>query len=264
VRSARSGATRCSWRSQAARREEDARERERAFYDAQAATRSPTAPDAYDAALLDALGPVEGASVLELGCGAGDLSLELLRRGARLTAVDISPGMVELARSRAEAEAASAKGPVATFLVAPAEDTSLPGGSFDLAVGKGVLHHVDVKAAAREVHRLLRPGGRAAFFENQDRNPVLRAARRRLWGAPSLNWVGTRDEHALTRADFDALAATFGSLELSYPSFYFFEALSRAMGHRLHGPLRGLDAFAWRRLPAVRRWSWHVLVVLER
>jgi SAM-dependent methyltransferase len=205
--------------------------------------------------VLDALGPVRGASVLEIGCGTGDLSLQLLRRGARLTALDLSPGMVELARSRA---------PEATFLVAPAEETSLPGESFDLVVGKAVLHHVDVPAAAAEIRRVLRPGGRAVFFENQDRNPLLRLARRRLWGSPRLHWVGTRDEHALTSADFDSLRRVFGSVELSYPSFYFFEALSRALGHRLHRPLAGLDALVWRALPPARRWSWHVLVSAKR
>jgi SAM-dependent methyltransferase len=194
--------------------------------------------------------------VLELGCGAGDLSLQLLRRGARLTALDLSPRMVELARSRAE-------GFEASFLVAPAEDTSLPSGSFDLVVGKAVLHHVDVPAAAAEVHRLLRPGGRAVFFENQDRNPLLRVARRRLWGKPHLHWVGTKDEHALTSADFAALRSVFASVELTYPSFYFFEALSRVLGHRLHGPLSRMDRLVWRTVPPARPWSWHVLLVLK-
>jgi SAM-dependent methyltransferase len=198
---------------------------------------------------------VEGASVLELGCGAGELSLQLLGRGARLTALDLSPGMVELARTRA---------PGGTFLVAPAEATGLPDASFDLVVGKAVLHHVHVAAAAAEVRRVLRPGGRAAFFENQDRNPLLRVARRRLWGSPRLNWVGTRDEHALSSADFDALRRTFASVELSYPSLYFFEALSRALGHRLYRPLSGLDAIVGRALPPARRWSWHVLVSCRR
>jgi ubiquinone/menaquinone biosynthesis C-methylase UbiE len=207
--------------------------------------------------LLDALGAVDGASVLELGCGGGDLSLELLRRGARLTALDISPRMVELARSRAGDA-------TATFLVAPAEDTSLPAESFDLVVGKWVLHHVDVGAAAREIRRVLRPGGRGAFFENQDRNPLLRIARGKLWGSRGLSWVGTQDEHPLTRADIELLAETFDSVDLSYPSFYFFEALSRALGHRLHGPFSRLDALVWRRLPLVRRWSWHVLVSCKR
>ena len=230
------------------------RERERAFYDAEAAARAPGAPDRYDAALLDALGPLDGASVLELGCGAGDLSVELLRCGARLTAIDISPGMVELARSRAGG---------ASFVVAPAEETGLPAASFDLVAGKWVLHHVDVAAAAREVQRLLRPGGRAVFFENQDRNPLLRLARRGLWGSRRLNWVGTQDENPLTRADFDTLARTFDRVDLAYPSFYFFEALSRALGHRMHGPLRGADSLIGR-LPPARRWSWHVLVSCRR
>ena len=190
--------------------------------------------------------------MVELGCGAGDLSFELVRRGARLTALDVSPRMVELARQRA---------PEARFLVAPAEDTGLPDASFDRVVGKWVLHHVDVEAAARETRRLLRPGGRAVFFENQDRNALLRVARRRLWGARGLEWVGTRDEQALTRDNLRMLTRTFDAVELSYPSFYFFEALSRALGHRAHRSLRRLDAIVWRRLPPARRWSWHVLIV---
>jgi SAM-dependent methyltransferase len=163
--------------------------------------------------------------------------------------------MVEMARSRA---------PGGTFLVATAESTGLPDEAFDLVAGKAVLHHLDVAPAAREIRRVLRPGGRAVFFENQDRNPLLRLARRRLWGSQRLHWVGTEDERPLTRADFATLERTFGSVELHYPNLYFFEALSRAFGHRLHGPLRGLDALVWRRLPAARPWSWHVLVSVER
>jgi ubiquinone/menaquinone biosynthesis C-methylase UbiE len=198
---------------------------------------------------------VAGRRVLELGCGAGDLSVQLSRGGAHLTALDVSQGMVELARSRA---------PEARFVVAAAEDTGLPDATFDLAVGKWVLHHVDVAATAAEVRRVLRPGGRAVFFENQDRNPLLRLARGRLWGARRLHWVGTPDERPLTAADFAALRRTFETVELAYPSFYFFEALSRALGHRAHRPLSRLDGLVWRRLPAARPWSWHVLVTAHR
>jgi SAM-dependent methyltransferase len=165
--------------------------------------------------------------------------------------------MVERARSRAQ-------GLDAKFVVGPAEETGLPDASFDLVVGKWVLHHLDVADAAAEVHRLLRPGGRAVFFENQDRNPLLRLARRGLWGIRRLNWVGTEDERALTQADFDLLRNSLQSVRLEYPSMYFFEALSRALGHRLHRPLSALDGFVGRRLPFARRWSWHVLVSCRR
>ena len=224
------------------------------------AERPPAAPDAYDTALLAALGPVDGLRVLELGCGAGDLSLELLRRGAQLTALDLSPAMAELAAARARRFRPDIPG---RFVSAAAEDTGLPAGSFDRVVGRWVLHHVDVPRAARELRRLLAPGGRAAFFENQERNPLLRLARRRLWGAGRLHWVGTLDEHPLGAADLATLRGAFAGVELSYPSFYFFEAASRALGHRLHGPASAADRFVWRRLPALRPWSWHVLVVLE-
>jgi SAM-dependent methyltransferase len=197
--------------------------------------------------------------VLELGCGRGDLSLELLREGAELVALDVSPAMVELARGRAERFRPDAE---ASFAVAPAEDTGLEADSFDLVVGKWILHHADVARTAREVARVLRPGGRAAFFENQERNPLLRGARRAVWRLPGLHAVGTADERPLGERELDELLDVFGGVALEYPSFYFFEALSRALGHRLHDPLAALDRAVWRRLPAARPYGYHVLLVV--
>lgn len=229
----------------------DVQRREREFYDRQAVTVAPRGPDEYDRALLDALGPLEGLRVLELGCGRGDLTVELVGRGAEVAAVDVSPGMVAVARERV---------PEATFVAAPVEDTGLEAGSFDRVVGKWILHHADVPAAAREIARLLGPDGRAAFFENQDRNPLLRLARHALWRISRRATVGTPDERPLSQADFDELLEVFGRLELAYPSFYLFEALSRALGHRAHPPLRALDGMIWRRLPAARPYGYHVLL----
>jgi SAM-dependent methyltransferase len=241
-------------------------DRERAFYDARTARTDPAElppgePHTFELSLLDALGPVEGLRVLELGCGTGDLSLELLRRGALLTALDLSPASVELTSERA---ARFRAGSDLRAVVAPVENTGLEDGAFERVVGKWILHHVDVERAAREIHRLLGPGGHAAFFENQDRNPVLRFARRRLAQLPGVHQVGTRDEHPLTREDYSLLASTFDWMELRYPNLYFLEALGRALGHRAMGPLERADAAIWRRVPRLRRYSWHVLVLLGR
>ena len=71
---------------------DDVRRRERAFYDREAAERAPAEPprppDDYDRSLIAALQPLEGRRVLELGCGRGDLTLQLLDAGAEVTAVD--------------------------------------------------------------------------------------------------------------------------------------------------------------------------------
>jgi SAM-dependent methyltransferase len=248
------------------RPEDPVHSRERGFYDTQAASLRagrlpPRSPDEYERALLDALGPVAGLRVLEVGCGTGDIALELLARGAEVTALDLSPRMVELARARA---ARFRSDGAARFAAAPLEHTGLESGAFDRVVGKWILHHADVPAAARELARVLRPGGLAVFFENQDRNPLLRFARRRLLGVPGLLRVGTPDERPLGEDDLRALLDAFGDLELEYPSFYALEALSRALGHRAHRPLRALDGLVWRRLPRLRPYSYHVLVKLRR
>ena len=234
--------------------------RERAFYDEQAAglrtAEITRAPDPYELPLLAALGDVAGLSVLEVGCGAGELSAELVRRGARLTALDLSPAMVDLARERVNGDA--------RFLAASLEQTGLEAGSFDRVVGKWILHHADVPEAAAEVHRLLKPGGVGVFFENQERNPALRLARRRALDLPGVQRVGTEDEHPLSRGDFALLRGLFESVDLSYPNLYLFEALSRALGHRGHRPLQRLDAWLWRRVPRLRPYSWHVLITLGK
>lgn len=239
--------------------------RERAFYDARAREEGPLAPpplpDPFERSLLDALGPVNGMRVLELGCGTGDLSLELLRRGARLSALDLSPASVEVLRERAGRFLPDAP---LELVVAAAEDTGLEAGAFDRVVGKWILHHADVAGVGREVERVLRPGGRGAFFENQDRNRLLRFARRRLMGAPGVERVGTADERPLSGADVEELRQRFAALRLEYPSMYCFEALGRALGHRAILPLRRLDAAVWRRMPALRPYSYHVLVTVSK
>jgi ubiquinone/menaquinone biosynthesis C-methylase UbiE len=106
------------------------------------------------------VGPAAGRA-LEVGVGTG-LTLPHYRQAAEVVGIDPEPAMLERARARA----AEAKVPV-TLEVGPAEVLPFPAGSFDTAVASLVLCTVDdPRAAARELRRVLRPGGELRFLEH--------------------------------------------------------------------------------------------------
>jgi ubiquinone/menaquinone biosynthesis C-methylase UbiE len=115
--------------------------------------------------LVKALGGLKGRSfgdALEIGSGTGYFSLNLVQLGVieRLTATDISPGMLKRLANTAEALGLDGVTTVETEAeVLPFED-----GSFDLVFGHAVLHHIpDLDKAFAEFRRVLRPGGMIAF-----------------------------------------------------------------------------------------------------
>ena len=91
-----------------------------------------------------------GESILDLGCGDGQLTQRLLAAGARVTGLDLSPEMLEAARARGvDAREGSAE-------ALPFADRS-----FDAVFSNAVLHWVrNQKAMMTEVRRVLKPGGR--------------------------------------------------------------------------------------------------------
>ncbi|MFB7629843.1 class I SAM-dependent methyltransferase [Streptomyces sp. NPDC056149] len=105
-------------------------------------------------AMLSLAGDVAGRRILDAGCGSGPLLAALRDRGALVTGIDSSAGMVELARRRLGADAA--------LHVADLSDP-LPftNGAFDAVLASLVLHYLeDWGPTLAEMRRVLRPGGR--------------------------------------------------------------------------------------------------------
>lgn len=108
-------------------------------------------------AVMRLLGDVAGLAVLDAGCGNGSVSRLLARRGARVTGVDLSPTLIERARTR---EAADPLG-IAYHAADAATLAFLPDGSFDRVVASMVLMDMEDPAGMfREAARLLRASGR--------------------------------------------------------------------------------------------------------
>ncbi len=99
-----------------------------------------------------------GQRILDLGSGTGSLARGFGRRGALVTALDISEAMLAEARTLAAAE-----GLAIETRCASADATGLPDRAFDAVSAGQCWHWFDRAAAAREVRRLLRPAGRLAI-----------------------------------------------------------------------------------------------------
>jgi ubiquinone/menaquinone biosynthesis C-methylase UbiE len=110
---------------------------------------------------LDGLDGERFPDALEIGSGTGYFSLNLLQIGTieRLTATDISPGMLQRLAATAES-----LGLEVETVRTEAEQLPFADESFDLVFGHAVLHHIpDVDRAFAEFRRVLRPGGAIAF-----------------------------------------------------------------------------------------------------
>jgi SAM-dependent methyltransferase len=155
---------------------------------------------------FDRLGQVAGEPTLDFGCGHGMAAVVLARRGACVTAFDLSPGYLAETRRRARANEVSV-----SCVQAEGERLPFADASFSRIWGNAVLHHLDMQVAAGELRRVLRPGGVAVFCEPWGENPVLRWARRRL---PYPGKERTSDEEPLRWRDLAPLRAAFPALEV--------------------------------------------------
>jgi ubiquinone/menaquinone biosynthesis C-methylase UbiE len=169
--------------------------------------------------LAKALGEgVEGLhfpDALEIGSGTGYFSLNLLQMGTieRLTATDISPGMLRRLASTAES-----LGLEVDTVATEAEELPFDDESFDLVFGHAVLHHIpDLDRAFAEFRRVLRPGGAIAFCGEPSRYGDRLAAlpkRAGLLAAPAWRRLVGARERAVAESDLSHGHALEGEVDV--------------------------------------------------
>jgi len=139
--------------------------------DVRAAFEASTAPE--NRFIMQRLGDLRGKRVLDLGSGAGEAAVYFALQGAEVVAADISPGMIEVS-----ARLAGMHDVTITGHVLNAMSPELPEESFDIVYAANLLHHTDPAHTLGVMHRLLRPGGKACFWDPLKHNPVINVYRR--------------------------------------------------------------------------------------
>lgn len=242
---------------------------ERRFHDLQAAHRARALqPHEYrfdDAAYLrhetwiepafDKLGDVKGKHVLDLGCGHGMASVVLARRGALVTACDLSFGYLREARTRAERNGVAVR-----FAICDGERLPFADGSFDRIWGNAILHHLDLGRAAEEIERVLAPGGVAVFCEPWGGNRWLGWARQRL---PYPGKNRTDGEMPWRPSDLRQLCTVFPDLQAR--GYQLLSMLGRLVRQgRVVSMLGWCDDILLGQLPSWQRYCRYVVVTLPK
>ncbi len=102
-----------------------------------------------------------GGRILEVGCGTGQATLPLARRGYEILCVELGENLAAVARGHLTAY------PSVEVLTGPFETTPLPEGTFNLLVSATAFHWLDPAIAYPKAARVLKPGGTLALFWNE-------------------------------------------------------------------------------------------------
>lgn len=225
--------------------------------------------------ILRQLGDVRGKYLLDLGCGAGENSVYFSQLGARCVASDYSPGMVDVALKLAERNGVPVEGRVINAM-----DIDFPDNTFDIVYASNLLHHIpNPEITIREIHRVLKPGGKMCFWDPLKHNPVINVYRKMA------TEVRTEDETPLdinivkyvrslySKTDYD----TFWIATLwIFLQFYLIEKVNPNKERYwkkiiieqdrlapMYRRLERLDKFL-KKLPLMKRMAWNIAIVATK
>lgn len=220
-------------------------------------------PPAFDTVVdcgFDFLHLQANERILDMGCGEGKEVLALAQCNLCVIAIDLSFAQLQRVRSLIFSQYPAAN---VHFVQANAEQLPFVANSFRVVYGKAILHHLDLAYSARQLSKLLLPGGRASFAEPMAHHPLIALGR---WLTPSMR---TQDEHPLTAVELDQFTALFAQADVHNffflaPLSYIFRLLrSETLFVWAHQWLQKIDGRLFRHSAFVRRHAWYKVVNLQ-
>jgi len=205
------------------------------------------------------LGDVNGKRILDIGSGHGNCALNLAKRGAIVTSIDISPELIDGCKRRAANNGLSVD-----FRVMNACELQFSEETFDSIVGFRTAHHLpDLKQFCLEAYRVLKKGGFIILVEPQKYNPFVEFGRRFIRNKETDR---TPTEHPLVSKDIHLLKNIFGNLEKK--EFHFLDVSSEFFKVIINLPLvycistrllKFFDDVLWH-IPFLRPLYWDVVL----
>jgi len=188
------------------------------------------------------LGDLHGKTVVDVGCGEGVDTVILASLGAKVLSVDISDKSLELTRARARANGVEANvTPIHSDVASiPIEDCRA-----DRVLCAAILHHVDCVRTAREIRRILKPGGAAVFLEPLEGPQWVTSLKNLLPKRADVS----EDEQPLTMQQVEAVSRTVGREGRQRAFFLFTTRLLSRLGVQSLGIIKTshrLDAWILR------------------
>lgn len=226
--------------------------------------------------ITSVLGNLVGRKVLDVGCGLGEASVYFALRGAEVTSLDLSDGMLAATSRLAARYSVGVR-----VLKAAVEQTNLPAGElFDVIYAGNLLHHVDIEATLRLLKPHLAPDGVFVSWDPLAYNPLINVYRRIATA------VRTPDEHPLKLKDLRLFRREFSDVATRYfwlgtlLIFLWMALVQRRHPNRerfwkavvkeaprwepYYGPLKKLDDLLLRLLPPLRMLCWNVVIVARK
>jgi SAM-dependent methyltransferase len=221
--------------------------------------------------ILSRMGALRGKTLLDIGAGLGESSVYFGLQGAQVTAVDVSPQMVDTALRLGRKFGVELEG-----IVSEGENLNVPSDHYDVIYIANTIHHVHDRASLfQQMRRALKPGGMFFSYDPLTYNPFINMYRRMA------SAVRTPDELPLSVADIKLARKYFSHVGhrefwisglLLFAKYYlvdgihpnadrYWKKILREKPERLRWwlPLRVLDS-ALTRVPLLRWLAWNVVI----
>ena len=194
--------------------------------------------------------------VLDYGCGVGSVTEKIAKLNPlKLYGIDISDVSINKAVKNAKDQ-----GLKVNYLVDNCESTQFESNTFDLIFGSGILHHLNLQIAIKEINRILKKDGEMVFLEPLGTNPIINFYRKLTPNSRSI------DEHPFLEKDFDFLSSLFNSVEVRYYGFLtlvFFLFYKNPKDSVIFKVLAKLDNYLFK-IKYLNKLAWSVMIIAKK